>query len=91
MRYLFRSAAVLAVLRGLSQAHGQLVERFDYPDGGLTSRSGGAWERWGATTGDAPVVGGAARVDNATDVIRFFPNVLPQGGAAARVGLRSTR
>jgi hypothetical protein len=82
MRNLLRSASVLAVLCGVSRAHGQLVERFDYPDGGLTSRSGGAWERWGATTGDAPVVGGAARVDNATDVVRFFPSVLTQSGAA---------
>ena len=62
--------------------YGQLAERFDYPNGNLTSASGNAWEKWSATAGDATVDSGAVRVDDATDVIRLFPDVFAQGQTA---------
>ncbi len=61
-----------------------LVETFSYPNGGLTSVSGGAWQPWGGG-GNATVVGGAARFEDTTDVIRPFPAVLTAPGQVATI------
>ncbi len=61
-----------------------LVETFSYPNGGLTSVSGGAWQPWGGG-GNATVVNGAARFEDTTDVIRPFPAVLTAPGDVATI------
>ena len=62
-----------------------IIEPFSYPDGNLTTVSGGAWQFWEPGAGDASVVNGAMRFDGSTDVIRTFPAVLTGPGQTATI------
>ncbi len=64
-------------------AQADLNEPFTYPDGNLTTVSGGIWKLWNpASSSDAVVAGGKAVLNVGTDVIREFPAVLTSPGSA---------
>jgi hypothetical protein len=78
MKYL----AIAALVCVSASSFAQLSETFSYADGNLTSVSGNTWSLWGATSGDSSVVGGVARIDDGTDVIRTFNNVFASASVA---------
>lgn len=81
-RLLIAGAFASLVLANPSAHADGLIELFPYPNGNLTTGSGGAWQSWGGG-GDATVVNGAARFEDTTDVIRPFPAVLGAPGTTA--------
>jgi hypothetical protein len=75
----------LLLSSGSSVLAAGIVEPFAYPNGNLTTVSGGAWKFWEPGAGDASVVNGAMRFTGTTDVIRTFPAVLTAPGQIATI------
>ncbi len=67
-----------------SRAFAGVNDTFSYPDGPLTTSSGGVWQLWDPVgpppTGDAVVSSGRATINSTTDVVRQFPNELQTVG-----------
>jgi len=71
----------------VSGASAGITETFSYPNGPLTTGSGGAWQLWDPVgpppSGDSIVSGGVALINQTTDVARLFPNELQVVGSVA--------
>src|SRR5262245_4931542 len=83
MKRQFGSSIViaLAVTGMVTGAFGGVADTFSYPDGPLTTGSGGLWQLWDpASSGDAIVSSGTAVINHTTDVARLFPNELQSVG-----------
>ena len=64
-----------------SVAFAGINETFPYPDGPLTTGSGGVWELWCGACGDSVVSSGVAIINSTTDVARLFANELQSVGS----------
>lgn len=76
-----RIVGALAATGMISGAFAGVTDTFSYPDGPLTTGSGGVWELWAAASGDAVVSGGNAIINGTTDVARLFGNELQSVGS----------
>lgn len=78
-----RVIALLAAAGACIAARADLNETFSYPDGNLTTVSGGLWNLWNPSgSADAVVSSGVALLNVGTDVVREFPAVLLAPGSA---------
>jgi hypothetical protein len=82
LAYTFNLLAILIFLAANAYPAG-IVENFSYSNGALGPASGGAWQLYDGSAGDAAVVNGMARFEDTTDVVRFFPAVLTGAGQTA--------
>lgn len=69
--------AIVLLCLGCLGVQAQFTDTFSYPDGDLTVASGGSWIKWDELfSGDMTVMGGFARLEDTSDLVRFYPNVL---------------